>query len=59
VAIYILICVIVSISATIFLPDYTNRDISQEEVYGAQEAGRVPAQAEAYDFAHDPSQGAK
>src|ERR1700741_5087498 len=30
VAVYILACVIVSIVATIFLPDYTNRDISQE-----------------------------
>jgi MFS family permease len=35
VAIYILLCSIVSISATIFLPDYTNRDISQEDSYGA------------------------
>jgi len=35
VAIYILLCSIVSISATIFLPDYTNRDISQEDAYGA------------------------
>ena len=33
VAIYILICAIVSVTATIFLPDYTNRDISQEESY--------------------------
>jgi MFS family permease len=30
VALYILLCAIVSISATAFLPDYTNRDISQE-----------------------------
>jgi hypothetical protein len=30
VACYILFCAIVSISATAFLPDYTNRDISQE-----------------------------
>jgi MFS family permease len=30
VAVYILLCAIVSISATAFLPDYTNRDISQE-----------------------------
>ena len=30
VALYILFCAIVSISATAFLPDYTNRDISQE-----------------------------
>ena len=34
VAIYILVCAIVSITATIFLPDYTNRDISQEAAYG-------------------------
>src|SRR6266513_398430 len=31
VAIYILVCVIVSICATAFLPDYTNQDISREE----------------------------
>ncbi len=30
VALYILFCAVVSISATAFLPDYTNRDISQE-----------------------------
>jgi MFS family permease len=30
VAVYILFCAIVSISAAAFLPDYTNRDISQE-----------------------------
>jgi MFS family permease len=30
VALYILFCAIVSITATTFLPDYTNRDISQE-----------------------------
>ncbi len=30
VAVYILFCAIVSIGATAFLPDYTNRDISQE-----------------------------
>jgi MFS family permease len=35
VAIYILMCSIVTISATVFLPDYTNRDISQEHVYDA------------------------
>jgi MFS family permease len=34
VAIYVLICAIVSVSATAFLPDYTNRDISQEHAYG-------------------------
>jgi hypothetical protein len=30
VALYIAFCAVVSISATAFLPDYTNRDISQE-----------------------------
>ena len=30
IAVYILFCAIVSITATSFLPDYTNRDISQE-----------------------------
>jgi MFS family permease len=30
VALYILFCAIVSVSATAFLPDYTNRDISRE-----------------------------
>src|SRR5947209_15763342 len=45
VAIYILVCAIVSISATIFLPDYTNQDISQEEAYRPPEASRVLAEA--------------
>jgi MFS family permease len=30
IALYILFCAIVSVTATAFLPDYTNRDISQE-----------------------------
>ena len=30
IALYVLFCAIVSITATAFLPDYTNRDISQE-----------------------------
>jgi MFS family permease len=30
IAVYILFCAIVSVTATSFLPDYTNRDISQE-----------------------------
>jgi MFS family permease len=42
VAIYILICAIVSVTATSFLPDYTNRDISQEHVYGGEPTA-VPA----------------
>jgi len=40
VAIYILICSIVTISATAFLPDYTNRDISHEDAYDAAPAER-------------------
>jgi MFS family permease len=32
IAVYILVCAIVSIIATVMLPDYTNRDISQEHV---------------------------
>jgi Flp pilus assembly protein protease CpaA len=36
VAVYILACTIVSIAATAFLPDYTNRDISQEDAYSAE-----------------------
>ena len=39
VALYIAGCAVVSITATAFLPDYTNRDISQEHVYG----GATPA----------------
>jgi len=35
VAVYILICAVVSVSSTIFLPDYTNRDISQDRAYPA------------------------
>ena len=46
-SVYILVCAIVSISATIFLPDYTNQDISQEEAYSAPEASRVLAEATA------------
>jgi hypothetical protein len=36
----IAICAIVSITATVFLPDYTNRDISQEDAYDAAAAER-------------------
>jgi MFS family permease len=43
VAIYVLICAIVSVTATIFLPDYTNRDISQEHAYGAAPETAVSA----------------
>jgi hypothetical protein len=31
IALYILFCAIVSLAATAFLPDYTNRDISRED----------------------------
>ncbi|MFZ2004614.1 MAG: MFS transporter [Stellaceae bacterium] len=40
VAIYIMISAVVSIGATVFLPDYTNRDISQESAYEQQPAER-------------------
>ncbi|HEU0216928.1 MAG TPA: MFS transporter [Stellaceae bacterium] len=40
VAIYILMCAIVSITSTIFLPDYTNRDISEEHIYQTAPAER-------------------
>ena len=42
VAIYIFVCAIVSIVATSFLPDYTNRDISHEELYGVSPDGVSP-----------------
>jgi MFS family permease len=47
VAIYIAVCAVVSITATAMLPDYTNRDISQEEAYGASNAapGRFRVEA--------------
>jgi MFS family permease len=35
IALYILFCAVVSVAATIFLPDRTNRDISEEQAYGA------------------------
>jgi MFS family permease len=47
VAIYILICAVVSVSATAFLPDYTNRDISQEGAYGTAAPAERPEQARA------------
>src|SRR5580692_6377504 len=44
VALYVLLSCVISIAATLPLPDYTNRDISEESVYGV--AGRaVPAEA--------------
>jgi len=44
VAWYVLLSCVVSIVATIPLPDYTNRDISEEPVYGLAESV-VPAEA--------------
>ena len=44
VAIYIFMCAVVSITATAFLPDYTNRDISQEHIYGAAPAEPLAAE---------------
>ena len=47
VAIYILICAVVSVSATVFLPDYTNRDISQEGADEAAGSAQRPVRARA------------
>jgi len=49
VAIYIAVCAVVSVGSTLFLPDYTNRDISQEEAYGTAvpATGAIPARATA------------
>ena len=44
VALYVLLSCLVSIAATIPLPDYTNRDISEEPVYGLAESV-VPVEA--------------
>ena len=44
VALYVLLSCVISIAATIPLPDYTNRDISEEPVYGLAESA-VPAAA--------------
>jgi MFS family permease len=41
VAIYIAVCALVSIIATLFLPDFTNQDISQDEAYWAERTRRV------------------
>src|SRR6201993_1282161 len=38
VALYVLLSCVISIAATIPLPDYTNRDISEEPVYGSAES---------------------
>jgi MFS family permease len=44
VAIYVAACAIVSVTATAFLPDYTNRDISQEAVYDRPATRRARAE---------------
>jgi len=44
VALYVLLSCVVSIAATIPLPDYTNRDISEEPIYRLVESA-VPAEA--------------
>ena len=43
IALYILFCAIVSITATSFLPDYTNRDISQEHDWARSSTPTSPA----------------
>jgi MFS family permease len=45
VAAYIAFCAVVSVSATLFLPDYTNRDISHEREPEAEPAVTAPAPA--------------
>jgi len=44
IACYILFTAVVSVAATMALPDYTNRDISQEHVYDTPAAGEAMAQ---------------
>jgi hypothetical protein len=46
VALYVLLSCLISIAATIPLPDYINRDISEEGVYGLAESA-VLAEASA------------
>jgi Flp pilus assembly protein protease CpaA len=41
IALYILFCAIVSVTATSFLPDYTNRDISQEHDWARSSSPRA------------------
>jgi len=38
VALYVMLSCVISIAATIPLPDFTNRDISEERVYGLAES---------------------
>jgi MFS family permease len=40
IGIYVVICAIISIVATLMLPDYTNKEISTEEEYEAASAGQ-------------------
>jgi hypothetical protein len=37
IGIYVVICAVISISATLMLPDYTNKEISTEAIYDAAE----------------------
>jgi MFS family permease len=46
IALYILVSAVISVAATVPLPDYTNRDISEERAYGsAPTASAVPVEA--------------
>jgi MFS family permease len=46
IALYILLSAVISVAATIPLPDYTNRDISEERAYGSVHvASAVPVEA--------------
>jgi MFS family permease len=42
IALYILGCAVVSVVTTLLLPDYTNRDISQEEAYAVEATATAP-----------------
>jgi len=46
IALYILLSAVISVAATVPLPDYTNRDISEERAYGSVHvASAVPVEA--------------
>jgi MFS family permease len=47
IGIYVVICAIISIGATLMLPDYTNKEISTEEEYAAASAGQPAVSARA------------
>jgi hypothetical protein len=50
IALYILVSAVISIAATVPLPDYTNRDISEEPAYGyAPVDSAVPIEASSGD----------